>query len=365
MNIGSITDYLDKIAPLGYQENYDNAGLIVGNKDRELSGAILCLDATEAVIAEAIDKGCNLVIAHHPIIFSGLKKITGKTYIERVVMAAIKNDISIYAAHTNLDNIHTGVNARICEKLGLVNCQILSPMKRSLRKLFTFCPHDQAGAVREAMFRAGAGSIGDYDECSFNVEGYGTFRGNESTDPYVGERGQQHREAETRIEVIYPAVLEHTVVKALLEAHPYEEVAYDIVALENTHAQTGAGMIGELEEPVEAEAYLREIKKRMNTGCIRYTEGIGRKVKKVAVCGGSGSFLLQEAIGQQADIFITADFKYHQFFDAEGKLIIADIGHYESEQYTMELFYDILREKFGKFALHFTSINTNPIKYLT
>lgn len=364
MKLKEITSHLESIAPLAYQESYDNAGLICGNQDMDITGAVICLDSTEAVIDEAIANKCNLIIAHHPIVFSGLKKFTGKNYVERIIIKAIQNNIAIYAAHTNLDNVFNGVNAKIAEKLGLVNCSILAPQNNTLKKLLTFCPDDKASAVRKALFEAGAGAIGNYDECSFNTNGIGTFRAGEGTNPYVGEKGKQHQEKETKIEVIYPAYLESKLLKALFLSHPYEEVAYDLIPLSNANNRVGAGLVGELAREMDETVFLNHLKKTMKAEGIRYTALRGKKVKKVAVCGGSGSFLLGNAKSSGADVFVTADFKHHQFFDAENQLIIADIGHYESEQYTMELFYEILSRKFTTFALHLSKINTNPINYL-
>ncbi len=364
MKLRQITDLIESIAPLAYQESYDNAGLICGNSDMEITAALICLDSTEEVIDEAISLGCNLVIAHHPIVFSGLKKFNGKNYVERVIMKAIKHDIAIYAAHTNLDSVIGGVNSKIAEKLGLSNCRILSPIKNNLKKLVTFCPSDQAAVIRTALFEAGGGNIGNYSECSFNSEGVGTFKAGNDTNPYVGVQGVQHEEKETKIELIYPAHLEGRLLKALFNAHPYEEVAYDLIPLSNNHQQIGAGMIGELKEECSEMEFLKQVKEKMKAGVVRYTPLTGKKVKTVAICGGSGSFLLKDAIQNGADMLVTADFKYHQFFDAENRIVIADIGHFESEQYTSELFYEILKKKFNTFALHLSKINTNPINYL-
>lgn len=364
MKLKEITAHLESIAPLAYQESYDNAGLICGNGDMEIKAALICLDSTEAVLDEAIANGCNLVIAHHPIVFSGLKKFNGKNYVERVIIKAIKNDIAIYAAHTNLDNVHDGVNAKIAEKLGLKNCRILSPQKGKLLRLITFCPEEKAEEVRKAIFSAGAGTIGNYDECSFNSMGTGTFRAGENTDPYVGKPGEQHHEKEVKIETILPGHLESKVISAMIKAHPYEEVAYDLIPLENKHTQIGSGLVGELVEGMDEMTFMKHLKSAMKAEGIRFTALKGKKIQKVAVCGGSGSFLLPDAIRAGADIFVTADFKYHQFFDADNQIVIADIGHYESEQFTTELFYEILRKKFSTFALHLSKINTNPINYL-
>lgn len=364
MKLREITNYLESIAPLAYQESYDNSGLICGHHEMEITGAVICLDSTEAVIEEAIANKCNLVIAHHPIVFSGIKKFNGKNYVERVIIKAIQNNIAIYAAHTNLDNVAKGVNSKIAEKIGLTNCKILAPMHNTLKKLTTFCPDDHAAALRTALFTAGGGAIGNYDACSFNTSGIGTFRAGENTNPFVGEKGKQHEEKETKIELIYPGYLESRLLKALFTAHPYEEVAYDILALDNANNSIGAGMVGDLAEEMEETTFLKNLKQTMKTDVVRYTALKGKKIKTVAVCGGSGSFLLKNAIAAGADVFVTGDFKYHQFFDAENQIVIADIGHYETEQFTMELFYDILSEKFSTFAIHLSKINTNPINYL-
>lgn len=364
MKLKEITNHLEDFAPLVYQESYDNAGLICGNHDMEIKAVLICLDSTEAIIDEAIAMGCNLIIAHHPIVFSGLKKFNGKNYVERVIIKAIQNNIAIYAAHTNLDNVYNGVNAKIAEKIGLVNCSVLAPQKNGLKKLATYCPEEKAVIVRNALFAAGAGAIGNYDECSFNTLGTGTFRAGENTNPYVGEIGKQHQEKEVKIECVFPAQSESKILKSLFAAHPYEEVAYDVISLDNSNNLIGAGLIGELKAEMIETDFLKHLKIVMKADSIRYTSLLGKKVKKIAVCGGSGSFLLQDAIHSGADVFITADFKYHQFFDAENRIVIADIGHYESEQYTSELFYDILKKKFSTFALHLSKINTNPIKYL-
>lgn len=365
MILKDLTTYLEEIAPLAYQESYDNAGLIVGNPHQKIHQALISLDCTEAVVEEAIAKKCDLIISHHPIVFKGLKKFNGNNYVERVVIKAIQNNIAIYAIHTNLDSVLPGVNAKICEKIGLQNCSILAPKSGLLKKLVFFVPLAKADEVKTAIFNAGAGEIGNYSECSFNVDGIGTFKGNEDSNPFLGEKNQLHQEKETRVEVIFPALAERKIVAALLEAHPYEEVAYDIYPLDNDYQNVGAGMIGELETPLNGEDFLRQLKKNMDLQVIRHTEILPHQIKKVAVCGGSGSFLLNKAIQAKADVFITADFKYHEFFDADGKILIADIGHFESEQFTQELLLEIITKKFPNFAVRLTESNTNPIKYLS
>jgi dinuclear metal center YbgI/SA1388 family protein len=364
MQLKGIIQFLEEKAHPSLQEGYDNSGLICGHPSMEITGAIICLDSTEEIIDEAIRHGYNLVIAHHPIVFSGLKKLNGKNYIERTIIKAIKNDIAIYAIHTNLDNIIHGVNAKIAEKIGLINCRILSPMKNKLLKLSTYVPHEHADKVKEALFNAGAGHIGNYSECSFSTQGEGTFKGGDGSNPVYGEKNIRFKAQETKIEVILESHKQHQVFRALQEAHPYEEVAYEIISLVNNFQDTGAGMIGELEEEIDVQYFLKSLKTKMKTDCIRHTKLSSQSIKKVALCGGAGSFLLEDAKRAGADIFITGDFKYHQFFDADGSLVIADIGHYESEQFTIELLGDWLSEKFPTFALRLTENNTNPINYL-
>ena len=364
MKINDVTKCIEEFAPLSYQESYDNSGLIVGQAESNLTGILLCLDCIEDVIDEAIKLNCNLVIAHHPIVFSGIKQLNGKNYIERTIIKAIQHNIAIYAAHTNADNATNGVNYKIASKLELTDCKILAPKKGQLKKLVTYCPLKDVETIRKAIFNAGAGTIGKYDQCSFNSSGHGTFRGNESSQPHVGEAGKLHIAEEVRIETVFPSSHQHKIINALISAHPYEEVAYDIYSLDNKHPSIGSGLIGNLKTPMDAKTFLQLVKKQFNVPVIKHTKIISSKINKVALCGGSGSFLLHDAIQQNACIFITADMKYHQFFDAEDKLIIADIGHYESEQFTTELFYEILKEKFATFAIHFSEVNTNPVNYL-
>jgi dinuclear metal center YbgI/SA1388 family protein len=346
MKLAELTHYLESIAPLNYQEDYDNAGLLVGNGKDEIHAALVALDCTEAIVDEAIAKNCNLIITHHPIVFKGLKKLNGKTYVERVILKAIKNNIALYAIHTNLDHVAHGVSAEICKRLGIQNGKILAPKPNLLRKLVTFCPSAQANSLRQALFTAGAGHIGNYSDCSFNTEGTGTFKAGQETNPFVGEQGHQHQEAETRIETIFKVQDERKVILALLEAHPYEEVAYDIYPLANQLDTVGAGMVGWLPQEMDNEAFLQLVKTTMQAKVIRHTALLPKRIKKVAVCGGSGSFLLKNAIAAGADAFITADFKYHEFFDAEQHLVICDIGHYETEQFTSNLLIDNIQENF-------------------
>ena len=364
MKLKEITSYIESIAPLALQENYDNAGLIIGDEEKEITGALVTVDLTEEVLEEAIDNKLNLVISHHPIMLYGVKKITGKNHTERIILKAIKNDVAIYAAHTNLDSIWGGVSSKIAEKLNLKNQKILAPVTNHLMKLVYFVPTEQASETRQAIFEAGAGQIGDYDMCSYNLEGKGSFRAGDGTNPFVGEKGEIHFEEETRVETILPKHLKNKIVAALIKSHPYEEVPYDLYPLYNKFDRAGYGIVGDLSADVDELEFLKKLKKIFSAQCIRHTKLLNKNIKRVAVCGGSGSFLLQNAIQQKADILVSGDFKYHQFFDAEGKIIIADIGHFESEQITKELFYELLIKKFPKFAVRLTEINSNPINYL-
>jgi dinuclear metal center YbgI/SA1388 family protein len=363
MKIADIISHLESIAHPSLQEHYDNAGLIAGSSSWECTGIIVSLDATEAVIKEAVEKKCNMVVAHHPIVFGGLKKINGSNYVEKTIIAAIKHDIAIYAIHTNLDNISHGVNGMIASRLGLTNSSVLAPKAGVLKKLFTFVPQQQAEQVRDAIFAAGGGHIGNYSQCSFNTAGTGTFKGSEGTQPFVGERGKQHQEPEIKVEVIFPGWLEKKLITAMVTAHPYEEVAYDVVSLANNHPGVGSGLIGELSEPMDETSFLRRVQQVFDVPVVRHTPLPGRPVRRVAICGGAGSFLISKALAAGADAYITADVKYHEFFDANGGMLLADVGHYESEQFTIDLLATVLQEKFPTFATLKTNVRTNPVHY--
>lgn len=365
MQIGDIVRFLETLAPPSLQEGYDNAGLLTGSPAWECTGILVSLDATEEVILEAKEKGLNLVVAHHPIVFSGLKKINGKTYVERAVIASIKYDIAVYAIHTNLDHVITGVNAKMAERLGLLNCKILQPKTALLRKMFSFVPVSHAEIVRTAIFEAGGGHIGDYSECSFNAPGKGTFKGGPGTTPFVGEPGRRHEEEELKIEAIFPAWLEKNIIGAMLKHHPYEEPAYDIIQLSNEWNVVGSGMIGELPSSMTPNDFLQLLKDQFQLTVIRHTLPPAHAIHKVALCGGAGSFLTKTALAAGAHAFVTGDVKYHEFFDAENRLLLADIGHWESEQFTIDLLADHLSGKFPTFAVLKTGVKTNPVEYFS
>lgn len=364
MKIKDVTTILERLAPLSYQESYDNSGLIIGDRNDDLKSILITLDCTEEVLDEAIKNKCNLIVAHHPILFKSIKKLNGDNYVQRVIIKAIKNNISIYAIHTNLDNVMDGVNSTIANRLELINCKILQPKYDILKQLIVYCPESYSKKLKESLFSLGAGAIGDYEQCSFSSKGIGTFFPKKDSKPFIGEVGKVHEGPEDCIEMIFPKNIEGAIIECINKNHPYEEVAYQIFNLDIKYKNVGSGLIGELKESIEEKDFLSFLKDKMNTSIIRHTNLRNKKIKKVAVCGGAGSFLLSTAISKNADIFISSDFKYHEFFDADNKLVIADIGHFESEQYTKDLIYDFLRKKITKFAVHLSQVNTNPINYI-
>lgn len=363
MRIEEIVNLLEDLAPPALQESYDNSGLLTGDAGTLCTGILVSLDVTEEVVEEAVRKKCNLIVCHHPIIFKGLKKLTGSNYVERTVISAIQNHISIYAIHTNLDNVLHGVNKKIADCLELQNRSVLMPREYALCKLVTFVPTENAESVRDALFKAGAGDISDYSECSFNLEGTGTFKAGEGTDPLVGEIGERHKEKEVRIEVILPSHLTKRVLNELRSAHPYEEVAYYLHPLLNRSDRVGSGLVGDLNHEISERELLQMLKLKFNLKVIRHTALNGKKIKKIALCGGSGVFLLEKAKQVGAQAFITGDVKYHEFFDADRKIFLADIGHFESEQFTIPLLCDFLKEKLHNFAVLNSETNTNAVHY--
>jgi dinuclear metal center YbgI/SA1388 family protein len=364
VKINDVIVFLESLAPRSLQENYDNCGLLVGSVKDYCTGVLVCLDSLEAIVDEAIEKHCNLIVAHHPIVFAGLKSLTGKNYIERVVIKAVQNNIAIYAIHTNLDNVLEGVNGVMGQALGLSSVRVLLPKKNELRKIAVYVPMSHEENLKNALFSAGAGHIGNYDECSFSVSGVGTFRAGQMARPYVGEIEKRHHEEEVKIEVVFPVYKEKEVISTMEKAHPYEEVAYDLYDVHNVSSKIGAGIIGELPHEMALTDFLLKVKDTFSVKMLRYTGGDSISVKRVAYCGGSGSFLLSAAMAMKADVYVTADVKYHQFFDAEDKICLVDIGHYESEYLIIKYLVDKLKEKFTTFAVLLTNVNTNPINFL-
>ena len=364
MKLSEISKYLDSAVPLPFQEDYDNSGLQIGDPESEISSVLLSLDATPEVIDEAAGKGCNLIVSHHPVIFRGVKKITGQSFTERIIMKAVMKNIAIYSAHTNLDSTDFGVSRKMAEKLGLGSVKVLQPLKNRLLKLVTFVPGSHLEKVRDALFDAGAGVIGNYDRCGFAVGGKGSFRAGEDTMPYAGEKGKMHFEDEIRLETVLFSHLKGSIVRALLASHPYEEVAFDLYPLDNDNIQAGLGCTGEFAGPMGEMKFLELLSSVFNASGIKYSDLTGKPVRRVALCGGSGSSLIPDALRAGADAFVTADVKYHSFFDAEKKILIVDIGHFESEKYTTEILYDLIIKKFPKFAVRFSETSSNPINYL-
>ncbi len=362
--VKEIATALEMFAPLPLQDGFDNAGMQIGLTDAEITGVLLCLDVTEDIVDEAVASGCNLIVSHHPLIFSPLKRITGATYVERCVMKALQNGVSIYSAHTNIDNASGGVNYRIAQKLGLENVKILVPKENALLKLSVYVPVAAADAVRDALFAAGCGNIGAYDSCSYNVAGYGTFRAGEGTNPFCGTVGELHKEEEMRIDTILPSYLKSRVTKALLAAHPYEEPAYDFYSLANAWESVGAGVVGELPEAADERDFLLKIKNTFAAGCVRHTSFVGKKVKKVALCGGAGASFAGAALAAGADLYLTGEARYHDLFSYDGKMLVAFIGHYESEQFTMEIFKEIISAAHPDIKVKTTEVNTNPVQYM-
>ena len=364
MTVQDVINQLQELAPLSYAEDFDNVGLLVGDKSQEVSGILVTLDTLEAVVDEAIENKCNLIVSFHPIIFKGLKKLTGKTYVERVVIKAIQHNIAIFSIHTALDNAFQGVNSIICDQLGLINKKILIPQSGTLKKLQTYVPTNEAESLRTALFSVGAGSLGNYDACSFNAEGLGTYRGNENSNPSIGIKGELHSEKETTISVVFEKHLESKILQALISNHPYEEVAFEVTTLDNTNPYIGMGMVGELETAIDEKECLEFIKSKMKATCVRHSNFLNKPIKRIAVLGGSGSFAIGPAKASGADLLVTADLKYHDFFSAENSIVLADIGHYESEQFTKSFLVDYLSKKITSFAVVLSKTNTNPVKYL-
>ncbi len=363
LTIGNICSVFERFAPLSLQEDYDNSGLILGDKSRECTGVMFCLDVTEEVVAQSAKQGCNLIIAHHPLIFNGLKKVSSSTAQGRTLINAIKQDLAVYACHTNIDNVLDGVNGKMADKLGLINRKILLPKAATLKKLVVFVPSAHSEKVEAALFEAGAGNVGNYSECSFVSEGTGSFLPGEQANPFMGAKGSRHSELEKKIEVIFPSWIQGSLIDSMRKSHPYEEIAYEVYKMENMNDRFGSGLLGELKEPITEDQLLARLKNDFKVPVVRHSPLLNRKVSKIAICGGAGAFLIRQAKIMGADVLVTADLKYHDFFEAENQLVLADIGHFESEQYTIELFMDIFKENFPTFAHLKNHISTNPVNY--
>ncbi|KAA3438318.1 Nif3-like dinuclear metal center hexameric protein [Rufibacter hautae] len=361
--IKEVVQVLERYAPPAYQESYDNALLQIGDPEATVTGVLVTLDCTLEVVQEAVDRGCNLIVAHHPVIFKPLKSLTGKTPVERILLKALQHQVAIFACHTNLDHVHNGVNAKLCEKLGIQNPKVLSPKTQLLTKLETYVPLEDTEKVLEALHQAGAGQIGEYTDCSFRITGTGRFTPSPQANPHIGEPCKTEETIENKIEVIFPTFKQNQIMRALRKAHSYEEVAHYLVTLQNENQEVGAGMVGELEEALSAEEFVRHVKEKLQISTFRHTAWPQKPIKRVAVCGGAGSFLIRQAKAASADVFLTADLKYHEFFEASSQMALVDVGHYESEVYTKELFYDILTKSFPNFAVDLSYTDTNPVRH--
>lgn len=363
MTIRDISKLLEQWAPLANAESFDNVGLLVGDFTTPVSNILVAHDALEQVVDEAVAKNCNLIVCFHPILFNGLKRLNGNNYIERAIIKAVKNDVAIYAIHTALDNIHKGVSYTMAKALQLENPSVLIPKKDTIYKLTTYVPHAFAKALKESLFAAGAGQIGNYNECSFSLKGKGTYKAGKNTNPFIGQKGEQHTEKETQLHLTFEKHAKQSVLKALFTNHPYEEVAYEVTALENKNQHLGMGTIGTMATPINQEKFLALIKSTFKTGGVRHSPILDKKIKKIAVLGGSGAFGIEAAIAQGADAYVTADLKYHDYYKAENQILLADVGHYESERFTKTLIADYLTEKIRSFAVLLSEKNTNPINY--
>jgi len=361
MKLSKIIECLEKWAPPSLQEEYDNSGLLIGNSENEIKGILVTLDCTESVINEAIKKKCNLIISHHPLIFKPIKKINGSNYVERSIIKAIRNSISIYSIHTNLDNIISGVNNKIADKIGLKNIEILDKKNNVLSKIEFYIPKNYKENVLKKLFKIGAGKIGNYDSCSFQAEGLGTFKPDDNASPFIGKNNKFQKSNEVKVELIFESHLEKELINCLKNSHPYDEVAFYVTRINNKSKMIGSGILGSLK--IDTSNLLKKLKNIFKTKVIKHTVLNKNKVSKIAICGGSGSFLINKALKNNADAFITSDLKYHDFFEGGSKMLIVDIGHYESEQFTKELIFEYLSKKLVNIAIHLSKINSNPIRY--
>jgi dinuclear metal center YbgI/SA1388 family protein len=364
MKLSDLCSYLDSVIPLSLQEEYDNSGIQLGSPGMEVKSALLSLDITEDVVDEAKIKKCDIIITHHPLIFKNLKRLSDRNHTERIIRKAIESNIAVYSAHTNLDAYDNGVSRKMAEKLMLKNINVLSKLKRKLLKLVVYVPESHYIVVRDALFEAGAGAVGKYDNCGFITTGTGSFRGNNNSRPFIGEKGKNTTVNEIRFETILYSHQKNVVLEALHRVHPYEEIAYDLYILENDNVNQGFGAVGMLDKETDEKVFIKRLSEVFDAQGIRYSSFTGKKIKKVALCGGSGSETLENAIASGADVLVTADIKYHTFFDADDKILLVDIGHFESEKFSTEILYDLIIKKFPKFAVLFSETNTNPINYL-
>ncbi len=358
--IGDLSSALESVAPSLYAESYDNVGLLVGRSEWKCEKVLVALDITEAVVQEAIEKGVQAIVAHHPVIFGGIQRLTGEDTAQRAIELAIKHSIALLACHTNLDAIEGGVSYRMAQAISLVNVRTLQPRSGLLWNLIVYVPAESAETLLEALWEAGAGKMGAYDECAFRSHGLGSFRPKEGAHPHNGVIGERAFADEIRLELLVPEGARKKVHQCMMEHHPYEEIAHSWLKHDGVHHSVGFGAIGQWDACDWPEA-VRRIKTAFGVASFRHTMPIASDYRTVAVCGGAGADLLAQAKSQQAELFITSDITYHRYFGADDRLVFIDIGHWESEQHAMELLIDIVREKFPNFAVLKSETNTNPM----
>ena len=363
MTVGDLCGWLEQRAPLRFQEDYDNSGLLVGQRSWTVTGVLCCLDADEAVVHEAVARGCNVVLSHHPIVFKGLKRLTGATAVERTVALALKHNVALYAGHTNWDSIQGGVSFSLAQRLGLVAPRIMMPRGGELLNLVVYVPAEHASPVAEAAFGAGAGRIGAYDECHFSGSGTGTFRPLDGAQPFVGQIGVREVADEHRLEFVLPKHRKSAVQQAVWAAHPYEEVAHSWISLDNSWSEVGYGAVGNLPEPIRLGDFLAVCAAQLGAESVRYsTSSLDRIVQRIAVCGGSGAEFAGAAAAAGADAYVTGDLKYHGFQDPPGGLVLVDVGHGESERPFIDDWAELIRSEFVTFAVLISETDNRPVR---
>ena len=363
MTISEFIRQLSTKIRFSYAEDFDNVGLLCGRPEQELRGVLVCHDALESVVQEAIEKGCNCIVAFHPIIFSGLKSITGKSYVERAVMLALENKIAIIAVHTAWDNDFYGVNHGIAKALGLRHLQVLIPKKDALSQLRFFVPVEAAEQVRSAIFATGAGTIGQYADCSFNIHGTGTFLPLEKASPAYGEVGTWEQVSEMEVQILVENWQLPAAIQAMKDAHPYEEVAYYVTSLRNENHHAGLGQFGLLDEEMSAQEFLSECRAVFDVPVIRTSSHFTGRIRKVAVLGGSGASGISAAKKLGCDAYVSSDFKYHDFFQGDENFLLADVGHFESERFVSQQLADVISNILPTFAVLKSETKTNPVNY--
>lgn len=368
MIVKELIKYLEDWAPPGAAWEKDNVGLLVGSGDEKIENIFLSLELTGEVLEQALKKNCNFIFTHHPLIFNPVKNLdVNKNPNSKLIYKLIKNDINLFSAHTNLDFTKDGVSFTLAKKLKLNKITFLKNEESNQFKVVVFLPETNLDEVASAMFNQGAGIIGEYNNCSFRTNGIGTFKGSANSNPFIGKKENFEKANEVRLEVLVDSWKLNKVINAMLKSHPYEEPAYDIYPLRNKNVNYGAGAIGELDNEMNVNEFLKHVEKSLLLSNFRFVNGNKRRIKKVAVCGGSGSELLNDAISKNADVFITADIKYHTFHDAKNKILLIDAGHYETEVVILKIVEEkikkLIKEKKENIKVYKYSSSTNPVKF--